>query len=295
MGQSHSDEDSRRAQLMLYLQVRDRQQAGWNSQTRAAQQPELQVANVVQNPVHLQGASLELIPGSAGSKPSALRFKFDATSLGTVTVRRAAVLENDACGRPVVRAAGWTSESVRFDPGLSQTHTVDWIGFGQTSPTIDAKSDATSCQWPLLVELTAAVASDLVAGSSPITEWTMCKILFGLTPDVASVEVMRQQISSSTMETMETQDIFGSEPGPDGVSRQDCIVCQNAPRDTAVLPCRHMCLCAGCAEYLRSRIQQRSYKCPICRKQISMMVQMDPGGSSAADCSGVVADTAEEP
>ena len=36
-----------------------------------------------------------------------------------------------------------------------------------------------------------------------------------------------------------------------------CVICMSAPKDTAVLPCRHMCLCPSCAREVD--------KCPICR------------------------------
>lgn len=41
----------------------------------------------------------------------------------------------------------------------------------------------------------------------------------------------------------------------------ECVVCLTDRRDTAVLPCRHMCLCYDCAQQLRLSTN----KCPICR------------------------------
>ncbi|CAI5537561.1 unnamed protein product [Closterium sp. Naga37s-1] len=40
---------------------------------------------------------------------------------------------------------------------------------------------------------------------------------------------------------------------------QECVVCLEDPRDTLVLPCRHLCLCLHCAKALRFQ----SNKCPI--------------------------------
>eukprot|EP01134_Creolimax_fragrantissima_P000425 CFRG0425T1 len=59
----------------------------------------------------------------------------------------------------------------------------------------------------------------------------------------------------------------------------ECIVCLCDPRDTAVLPCRHLCLCHGCAEVLR----YQSNKCPLCRAPfhslacISVARKLKPG------------------
>lgn len=42
----------------------------------------------------------------------------------------------------------------------------------------------------------------------------------------------------------------------------ECVVCMSDHKDTAVLPCRHVCLCTKCAHTMRS---QKQPKCPICR------------------------------
>ncbi|KAL4630377.1 cell growth regulator with RING finger domain protein 1 [Arapaima gigas] len=44
--------------------------------------------------------------------------------------------------------------------------------------------------------------------------------------------------------------------GPLGAAR-DCVVCQNAPVNRVLLPCRHTCLCDSCV----ARVQH----CPMCR------------------------------
>ncbi|KAF9681617.1 hypothetical protein SADUNF_Sadunf05G0020500 [Salix dunnii] len=53
-------------------------------------------------------------------------------------------------------------------------------------------------------------------------------------------------------------------------SGKECIICMTEPKDTAVLPCRHMCLCSGCAKELRSR----SDRCPICRQPIQELMEI---------------------
>jgi hypothetical protein len=44
---------------------------------------------------------------------------------------------------------------------------------------------------------------------------------------------------------------------------RECVVCLSDLKDTAVLPCRHMCLCSQCGEQLR----HQSNRCPICRQR----------------------------
>lgn len=38
---------------------------------------------------------------------------------------------------------------------------------------------------------------------------------------------------------------------------KECVVCQNAPVNRVLLPCRHACVCDGCVH--------RFQHCPICR------------------------------
>ena len=102
------------------------------------------------------------------------------------------------------------------------------------------------------------------------------------------------------------RDIFGLEPKPastsDDESSSECVVCMSAPRDTLVLPCRHLCLCKGCAEVLRFQVRAQVYdaspllfamcdivvpedcsgtgvtvqasKCPICRAEFHSLLQL---------------------
>ncbi len=55
--------------------------------------------------------------------------------------------------------------------------------------------------------------------------------------------------------------------------RKECVICYNSLKDTIVLPCRHLCICRGCAEIANQRqllsnnVQHN--KCPICRTKVT--------------------------
>ncbi|RDX69488.1 putative E3 ubiquitin-protein ligase LUL4, partial [Mucuna pruriens] len=51
---------------------------------------------------------------------------------------------------------------------------------------------------------------------------------------------------------------------------KECVICMTEPKDTAVLPCRHMCMCSECAKALRVQ----SNKCPICRQSIEELIEI---------------------
>ncbi|CAI5991179.1 unnamed protein product [Closterium sp. NIES-64] len=56
----------------------------------------------------------------------------------------------------------------------------------------------------------------------------------------------------------------------DEVAGKECVICMSAPRDTTVLPCRHMCMCADCAKVLR----YQTNKCPICRQPVQSLLEI---------------------
>ncbi|KAL1803869.1 hypothetical protein ACET3Z_032516 [Daucus carota] len=72
----------------------------------------------------------------------------------------------------------------------------------------------------------------------------------------------------------ELREIFGlgnsAESFNDNDSGKECVVCMTEPRDTAVLPCRHMCMCSECSKALRLQ----SNKCPICRQPIEELMEI---------------------
>jgi hypothetical protein len=53
-------------------------------------------------------------------------------------------------------------------------------------------------------------------------------------------------------------------------SAAECVVCLSDPRDTLILPCRHLCLCYACADSLR----YQANNCPICRAPFRALLQI---------------------
>ncbi len=53
-------------------------------------------------------------------------------------------------------------------------------------------------------------------------------------------------------------------------SGAECVVCMECTKDTMILPCRHFCLCHGCA----IQVSMDKRQCPICRNSIASMLSM---------------------
>lgn len=69
------------------------------------------------------------------------------------------------------------------------------------------------------------------------------------------------------------QEIYGIENKEHDLNDEngsECIICLSDIRDTVILPCRHLCICNGCAETLR----YRQNNCPICRSPFRALLQL---------------------
>lgn len=90
------------------------------------------------------------------------------------------------------------------------------------------------------------------------------------------VKVIKQIIWVDGMR-YELQEIYGIETvdGGGGINSSDfgkeCVICLSEQRDTTVLPCRHMCMCSGCAKLL----QERTNRCPICRTPVVKLLEIE--------------------
>ena len=103
--------------------------------------------------------------------------------------------------------------------------------------------------------------------------------------------MLRQRLQIG-WDTFETEDIFGmpaegssSDPVMGSLAGvveveeegEECVICLVTPRNTIVMPCRHMCVCTECAGML----QQRTNKCPICRTVATQFVTFKKGDQTA--------------
>jgi len=53
-------------------------------------------------------------------------------------------------------------------------------------------------------------------------------------------------------------------------SGKECVICISEFRTTAVLPCRHLCLCSFCTDSFRTHTN----KCPICRSPVKALLKI---------------------
>lgn len=92
--------------------------------------------------------------------------------------------------------------------------------------------------------------------------------------DLFQVKVIRQILWVDGVR-YELRELYGignsaAEGFEDSDPGKECVICMTEPKDTAVLPCRHMCMCSECAKELRLQ----SNKCPICRQPIEELIEI---------------------
>ncbi|KAJ8451993.1 hypothetical protein Cgig2_016574 [Carnegiea gigantea] len=89
-----------------------------------------------------------------------------------------------------------------------------------------------------------------------------------------NVKVIKQIVSIDG-EEYEVRELYGigsssAEGFNDDDPGKECVICMTEPKNTAVMPCRHLCMCSDCAKELRLQTK----KCPICREEISELIEI---------------------
>eukprot|EP00959_Pyramimonas_sp_CCMP1952_P210945 4414286-Pyramimonas_sp.AAC.1 len=62
--------------------------------------------------------------------------------------------------------------------------------------------------------------------------------------------------------------VRGAEDNGANIATTQCVVCLSAPKDSLLLPCKHMAMCAECTR----AVWETSRLCPVCRARISQCV-----------------------
>ncbi|KAJ0744876.1 putative transcription factor C2H2 family [Helianthus annuus] len=246
-------------------------------------------AKKVKNHVNLHKDTLKVEVDKENPDCHLVSFVFDALFDGSITIYYFAKEEPDCKFIPVYPDA-FVPVKVPFQKGIGQR-------FQQSSGTgidlgffdYDSLSKPSSGEdvYPLVIcaETTAPLISiddhpyDPLQNtvSTPRKQITQA-VLEKNNGDSFKVRVMRQilWIDGVRYELREIYGIQQSEESFDDTdSGKECVICMTEPKDTAVLPCRHMCLCSECAKALRLQ----SNKCPVCRQPIEELMEIKVNSS----------------
>ena len=129
---------------------------------------------------------------------------------------------------------------------------------------------------------------------------TFVCLLFSL--QISSVEYLLHEMYGLENKSRSTEKTRNSSAGEEEEEEEDedeeedlgaeCVVCITDVRDTVLLPCRHLCLCASCGRPLAPVISEYNYlspslplipaanlryqsnNCPICRTPFKALLQV---------------------
>lgn len=239
----------------------------------------------IRNEVNVNKSTLHLEKDEENPGYYLVAFTFDAIVAGSISIFFHAKEGQDFS---VISMSRNLFEPVRipFEKGLAQKF-VQAPGTGvklsafEPSDLLEEKNGEI---FPLVVRAetsrgdssTAASNGEVGAPLSKCVGSQMTSCVLKLKDNDYRVSVIKQIIWVEGVR-YELQEIYGIETvdGGGGIDSSDfgkeCVICLSEPRDTTVLPCRHMCMCSGCAKML----QQRTNRCPICRTPVVKLLEIE--------------------
>ncbi|KAK4272882.1 hypothetical protein QN277_021376 [Acacia crassicarpa] len=238
---------------------------------------EHQKAVTIRNDVNIKKETLRIEPDEENPGRFLVAFTFDATVAGSITILFFAK-EGDGCILTPTKENLLAPVTVHFEQGLGQKFRqpagtgIDFSVF-EESELLRSDNDV----YPLAVK--ADASSDNHEGSNETltpggTNSQITQTVFEKEKGEFRVRVVKQILWVNGMR-YELQEIYGignsvendldgNDPG------KECVICLSEPRDTTVLPCRHMCMCSGCAKVLRFQTN----RCPICRQPVERLLEI---------------------
>lgn len=236
---------------------------------------EHQKAVTIRNDVNLKKETLRIEPDEENPGKYLVAFTYDATVAGSITIIFFAKEGKDCCLTPMKESLH-PPIIVNFEQGLAQK-------FKQPSGTGielsvfeegELSKDGDMEIYPLAVK--AEASSDNQSGNSDSgsSNSQITQAVFEKDKGEYHVRVVKQILWVNGMR-YELQEIFGIGNSVEGEfdandPGKECVICLSEPRDTTVLPCRHMCMCSECAKVLRFQTN----RCPICRQPVERLLEI---------------------
>ncbi|KAK9182514.1 hypothetical protein WN944_025659 [Citrus x changshan-huyou] len=242
-----------------------------------------QSAKKVRNDVNVHKHTLKIEVDEENPDHVLVSFVFDALFDGSITVFYFAKEEPNCKFVPLFPEA-YMPAKIPFKKGLGQkfrqpSGTGIDLGFYELDDL--SKPSLGEDIFPLVISAETHQPSssndghldDPVSNTSAHMQITQA-VLEKNNDDLFQVKVIRQILWVDGVR-YELREIYGignsaAEGFEDSDPGKECVICMSEPKDTAVLPCRHMCMCGECAKELRLQ----SNKCPICRQPIEELIEI---------------------
>ncbi|XVE76194.1 hypothetical protein DITRI_Ditri12bG0153700 [Diplodiscus trichospermus] len=239
---------------------------------------EHQKAVTIRNDVNLKKETLKLEADEENPGKFLVAFTFDATVAGRMTVIFFAK-EGEDCNLTPMKESILPPVTVPFEQGLGQKFRqpsgtgIDFSMFEESELLKVDEGDI----YHLAVKAEALPVNQNGSDGNQVSGATNSQItqaVFEKEKGEYQTRVVKQILWVNGMR-YELQEIYGignsvdndvdaNDPG------KECVICLSEPRDTTVLPCRHMCMCSSCAKVLRCQTN----RCPICRQPVERLLEI---------------------
>eukprot|EP00898_Chlorokybus_atmophyticus_P003306 jgi/Chlat1/3977/Chrsp26S04041 len=240
-------------------------------------QAEMRRTCTIRNEVNLKKKTLRIVRDEGAPDTCRVAFTLDAACPCRVSVMFMAMessAESDApATRITPRDTSATSPPIRYEAGLGQSYIQQPLhGLKLSQHTEEELTYSGGNTYPVVVRLETEARE--AAGTNGQNQTTFATFARNSDGDWV-LNTLKQKIWIDSV-TYELQEIYGIEQNGeqtelDGLdSGKECVICLAAPRDTTVLPCRHMCMCTDCARAL----SYQTNKCPICRCMVEQLLQI---------------------
>ncbi|KAK2455027.1 putative E3 ubiquitin-protein ligase log2 [Trifolium repens] len=249
---------------------------------------EHQKAVTIKNDVNIKKETLRIEPDEENPGQFLVTFTFDATVSGSITVLFFAK-EGDGCVLNATKENVLAPITINFQQGLGQKFRqpsgtgINFSMFEESELLKVGEIDV----YPVAVKADASSGEangsneTLTSGNKTNTNSQITQAVFEKEKGEFRVKVVKQILWVNGMRyelqeiygigTSVESDLDGNDPG------KECVICLSEPRDTTVLPCRHMCMCSGCAKVLRFQTN----RCPICRQPVERLLEIKVGPEAA--------------
>ncbi|KAI3469514.1 hypothetical protein Pfo_026177 [Paulownia fortunei] len=238
-------------------------------------------AKVVNSDVNVHKDTLRLEIDELNPDHYLVSFVFDALVDGSITICYFAKEEADRRFVPLFPET-YVPIKIPFRKGLHQEfRQPSGTGIGLRFFALDDLSNSSSRDdvYPIVISADTCPTPYIVDNRSYLLVHTLPQMQ--ITQVVVAknhegqftAKVIRQLLCTDDI-CYELREIYGlGKSGPgfnDNGSGKECVICMTEPKDIALLPCRHMCMCSNCAKALRLQ----SNKCPICREVIEALLEI---------------------
>lgn len=177
----------------------------------------------------------------------------------------------------VTKESELVSEKFQYEKGANQTFSQpSHIFFPNKFPDENLQYDCDKDIYPIVIH---CVIDEPIDSTFVHSHTTICVIDHHTSDGEYHLRAMKQKIFVDGLCYL-LQEIYGIENknltripnnnDDDEDTGSECVICICEPRDTLILPCKHLCLCNSCADSLR----YQANNCPICRSPFRALLQI---------------------